>query len=177
MTDISDESRTRETSAEIPDTQQGLHVFVDGCFDPGAGHGGWAFVAYRDGVEVASGFGGVRDSSNNAMEVTAVLEASIWINGTAADVAAVIWSDSAYAVEGCNSWRPIWRNNGWKKSNPTGKARNRAISDEKIWKAIDIQLSENSLISIAWCKGHSGTDGNERADALADQGRRSIRRA
>lgn len=177
MTDISDESLTRETTAEIPDSRHGLHVFVDGCFDPGAGHGGWAFVAYRDGVEVASGFGGVKNSSNNAMEVTAVLEAAIWINGTAADVTAVIWSDSAYAVEGCNSRRPIWRNNGWKKSNPTGKARNRAISDAKIWKAIDIQLSENSLISIAWCKGHSGTDGNERADALADQGRRSIRRA
>ncbi|MBB3391814.1 ribonuclease HI [Rhizobium sp. BK275] len=177
MTDISDESCTCETSAEIPDTQQGLHVFVDGCFDPGAGHGGWAFVAYRDGVEIASGFGGARDSSNNAMEVTAVLEAAIWINGTATGVAAVIWSDSAYAVEGCNSRRAIWRNNGWKKSNPTGKARNRAISDAKIWKAVDIQLSENSLISIVWCKGHSGTDGNERADALADQGRRSIRRA
>ena len=175
MTDISDEAAAAATTSAIPDARGELHVFVDGCFEPGSRHGGWAFVAYRDGVEIASGFGGAKDTANNTMEVTAVLEAAIWVNRTAADAAAVIWSDSVYAVEGCNGWRPIWRNNGWKKSNPNGKARNRVISDAKIWKALDVQLTQNPMIGIAWCKGHSGTDGNERADALADQGRRSIR--
>jgi ribonuclease HI len=177
MTGISDEIRSLSTTPVKPEPRHGLHVFVDGCYEPGTRQGGWAFVAYRDGVEIASGFGGVENSANNAMELTAVLEAAIWISRTAEGVAAVIWCDSVYAVDGCNSWRPIWRNNGWKKSNPGGKARNRAISDAELWKAVDIALSQNRLIAIAWCKGHSGIEGNERADELSDQGRRSIRRA
>ncbi|MBB3657000.1 ribonuclease HI [Rhizobium sp. BK650] len=177
MTGIPVEIRSTETPSGIPEIRHGLHVFVDGCFEPRSGHGGWAFVAYRNGVEIASGFGGAENSANNAMELTAVLEAAIWIGRTAPDVAAVIWSDSIYAVEGCNSWRPIWKNNGWKKSNPNGYARNRAISDAELWKVLDIKLLENPLIAIAWCKGHSGIEGNERADRLSDQGRRSIRRA
>ncbi len=159
-----------------PGARHGFHVFVDGCHEPGSGHGGWAFVVYRDDTEVASGFGGVERSTNNAMEVTAVLEAILWIENTAAGEPAVIWSDSVYAVDGCNHWRPIWKNNGWKKSNPGGRGRNRPIPDADIWKDVDTRLSGNPSIAIAWCKGHSGIAGNERADALADQGRRSIRR-
>lgn len=177
MTGISDEIRSIQTTSRTPATRQGLHLFVDGCFEPRSGDGGWAFVAYRDGVEIGTGFGGAENCANNAMELTAVLEAAIWISRTAPGAAAVIWSDSVYAVEGCNSWRPIWRNNGWKKRNPNGRARNRTIPDAKLWKALDIELSRNSLIAIAWCKGHSGIEGNERADELSDHGRRSIRRA
>lgn len=176
MAGLSDEMRALETTSGIAEPRNGLHVFVDGCFEPRSRHGGWAFVAYRDGREIAAGFGGAENSANNAMELTAVLEAAIWVNRTAAAASTVIWSDSVYAVEGCNRWRPIWKNNGWKKSNPGGNGRNRAISDSELWKAVDIELAWNSLISIAWCKGHSGIEGNERADALSDQGRRSIRR-
>jgi ribonuclease HI len=177
MTGISDETHLTEATAGIPETGHGLHLFVDGCFEPRSGHGGWAFIAYRDGVEIGTGFGGVENGANNTMELTAVLEAAIWIGRTVPGTAAIIWSDSVYTVEGCNSWRPVWRNNSWKKSNPNGRARNRAISDAKLWKALDIELSGNPLITIAWCKGHSGIEGNERADELSDQGRRSIRRA
>ena len=176
MTEISDGSQSSETTSGLAEVRLGLHVFVDGCHEPGSGHGGWAFVVYRDDTEIASGFGGVERSTNNAMELTAVLEAILWISGTAAGVTALIWSDSVYAVEGCNHWRPIWRNNGWKKSNPGGKGRNRAVSDAELWKEVDLRLSENPSIGIAWCKGHSGIAGNERADELSDQGRRSVRR-
>ncbi|MBB3351751.1 ribonuclease HI [Rhizobium lentis] len=160
-----------------PTAQHGLHVFADGCYDPGSGHGGWAFVAYRDSVEIASNFGGVRDSANNSMELTAVLQAVMWISSDATGEAATIWSDSIYAVKGCNDRRHIWRNNGWKKNNPNGNARSRAIADAELWKAVDLQLSRNALVTIAWCKGHSGISGNERADELADGGRLSIRDA
>ncbi|WP_132651671.1 ribonuclease H [Rhizobium sp. BK418] len=177
MTSFSDNIPLPETTSEMPQTRDGLHVFVDGCFEPRSWHGGWAFVAYRDGVEIASGFGGAENSANNAMELTAVLKAAIWINCTAAGEAAVIWSDSVYAVEGSNHWRPIWKNNGWKKSNPGGNARNRVVADAELWQAVDIELLQNPQISIAWCKGHSGVAGNERADELSDQGSRSLRRA
>ncbi|MGO7203683.1 RNase H family protein, partial [Rhizobium ruizarguesonis] len=82
-----------------------------------------------------------------------------------------------YAVKGCNSRRHIWRNNGWRKGNPNGNARNRTIGNVELWKAVDLRLSQNALVTIAWCKGHAGIAGNERADALADRGRLSLRGA
>ena len=174
MTGISNELRSAATSGGIPAVQQGLHVFVDGSYEPGSGHGGWAFVVYRDASEIASGFGGVKDSANNSMELTAVLKAAIWINSDASGEPATIWSDSVYAVTGCNSRRHIWKNNGWKKGSPNGNARRRTIANAELWKAVDLQLSQNALMTIAWCKGHSGIAGNERADELADRGRLSI---
>ncbi len=152
-----------------------LHVFADGCYEPVSGEGGWAFVVYRDDAEVASGSGGVKDTANNTTELIALLEAVTWINGNAAGETAVVWSDSAYAVTGCNQWRHIWKNNGWKKISANAKVRSRTIANPDLWKAIDGQLSRNRLLTIAWCKGHSGLAGNERADELAERGRLSLR--
>ncbi|WP_049732000.1 ribonuclease H family protein [Rhizobium ecuadorense] len=175
MTGIPDETRSFAPTSGVSETQHGLHLFADGCFEPGSGHGGWSFVAYRDRVEIASDFGGVNDSSNNSMELTAVLRAAMWVNSQPTGEPATIWSDSVYAVKGCNSKRHIWKNNGWKKSSPNGQGRRRMIDNADIWKAVDLQLSQNAQVTIAWCKGHSGIAGNERADALADRGRLSIR--
>ncbi|MDM9619471.1 ribonuclease H [Rhizobium sp. S96] len=152
-----------------------LHVFADGCYEPVSGEGGWAFAVYRDNAEVASGFGGVKDTANNTTELIALLEAVIWINGNATEETVVVWSDSAYAVRGCNQWRHIWKNNGWKKISANTKVRSRTIANPDVWKAIDGQLSRNPLLTIAWCKGHSGLAGNERADELAERGRLSLR--
>ncbi len=158
----------------LPETPNGLHVFADGCYEPNSGGGGWAFVAYRDAVEIASGFGGVQNSANNSTELIALLNAAIWINSNAKGEPAVIWSDSIYAIKGCNSWRHIWKNNGWKKIVPKANVRSRTIANSALWKAIDLQLSPNPLVTIAWCKGHFGIEGNERADELAERGRLSI---
>ncbi|WFR94756.1 ribonuclease H family protein [Rhizobium tumorigenes] len=156
--------------------RQGLHVFTDGCVEPGTGDGGWAYVVYRDGLEIASGCGGVVKTANNAMEIMAVLEAVNWIGSNAAEEPVVIWSDSLYAIRGCNAFRQIWKGNGWKKIDANPNLRRRKIAHAEIWKALDLKLSQNAFISIEWCKGHFGIDGNERADGLADQGRRTIQR-
>ncbi|ANK86004.1 MULTISPECIES: ribonuclease H family protein [unclassified Rhizobium] len=177
MAVISNELCSPAMTAGVPEAQHGLHVFVDGCYDPCSGHGGWAFVVYREAAEIASSFGGVRDSANNSMELTAVLQAVMWINSEATGEAATIWSDSIYAVKGCNDRRHIWKNNGWKKSGPNGNARTRTIANAELWKAVDLQLSQNALVTIAWCKGHCGIAGNERADELADGGRLSVQGA
>ncbi|WP_237352612.1 ribonuclease H family protein [Rhizobium leguminosarum] len=158
----------------LPETSNGLHVFADGCSEPSSGQGGWAFIAYRDAVEIAADFGGVRDSANNAMELIALLKAAMWVNTNAPGESAIIWSDSLYAVKGCNSGRHIWKTNGWKKIVPNANARSRTIANPELWKAIDLQLSPNPLVTIAWCKGHSGIEGNERADELAGNGCLSI---
>lgn len=164
-----------ETATQSPPPAgRGLHVFADGCYEPRSRQGGWAFVAYRDAVEIAAGCGGETESGNNAMEAMALLAAALWVNGHALGEAAVIWSDSVHAVRGCNSLRPIWKHNGWKKLDANPRARRRTIADAKLWQAIDRQLSQNPLLAVAWCKGHSGIDGNERADRLAEQGRLSV---
>ncbi len=152
-----------------------IHVFADGCYEPDSGEGGWAFVVFRDDAEVASGLGGVKDTANNTTELIALLEAMTWINDNVSGEKAVVWSDSVYAVKGCNHWRHIWKNNGWKKISANAKVRSRTIANPDLWKAIDAQLSRNRLLTIAWCKGHSGLDGNERADELAERGRLSLR--
>ena len=100
---------------EMADAGRRLDVYADGCYEPESGTGGWAFVAYRDGLEVASRFGNIERSSNNAMELSALLEAATWVSVNAAGEAAVLWSDSLYAVNGCNRWRHIWKNGGWRK--------------------------------------------------------------
>jgi ribonuclease HI len=158
---------------DVSDASSGLHVYADGCYEPESGTGGWAFVAYRDGVEIVSGSGKIERSSNNAMELSALLAAATWVNDNAAGEAATIWSDSICAVNGCNQWRHIWKNSGWRKRAPGSKARSRTIPNAELWKAIDDVLSKNALLTVAWCKGHSGIPGNERADGLAERGRRS----
>ncbi|MBZ5762995.1 MULTISPECIES: ribonuclease H family protein [Rhizobium] len=167
---------TQPLQANPAAVPHGLHVFTDGCVEPGSGDGGWAYVVYRNGLEISSGCGGVAKTANNAMEIMAVLEAAEWIASNAAGEDVVIWSDSLYAVRGCNAFRQIWKGNGWKKIDANPNVRRRTIAHAELWKMLDLKLSQNPLVRIEWCKGHFGIDGNERADALADQGRRTIQR-
>lgn len=151
----------------------GLQLYCDGCYEPRSKTGGWAFVAYRDGREIASEFGHVARSSNNAMELTALLRAALWINAHAVGEPSVLWSDSVYAVNGCNQWRPIWKSRGWRKKGPDPSARSRPIADRELWIETDAALSANTHLRVVWCKGHAGIAGNERADLLAEHGRRA----
>lgn len=149
-----------------------FEIYADGCYEPSDQSGGWAFVVYRDGQEVASDFGHVARSSNNATELMALLRAATWVEANAPDEPSILWTDSFYAVNGCNQWRPIWKSRNWRKKGPDPNARSRNIPDRGLWIAIDAVLSSNKSIEVAWCKGHSGIPGNEKSDALAERGRR-----
>jgi ribonuclease HI len=144
-----------------------MDVFVDGSYDPASSSGGWAFVAYEGGGEVHSGHGQTSVSSNNTAELLALYQAVRWINTAASGLSISIWTDSFPTVEGCNRWRLIWRNNGWRRIDRKPRSRKRSLPDAELWQALDAELAQCPQISINWCKGHSGSPGNERADALA----------
>lgn len=151
-----------------------LTIFCDGACIPNPGAGGWAFVAYRDGQEIAHDFGGIDSATNNIAEMTALLRAVEWISENAPAEPATVISDSRYVVDGCNVWRHSWRAKGWKRKGVDAKPENQVIANLDLWRVIDAALTENPLISVAWCKGHAGIAGNVRADELASIGRASL---
>ena len=145
----------------------GLVLFSDGGCDPNPGAGGWGMAVYRDGVEVHSDCGGMLESTNNIMELTGMLNAIQWAVAQSEPVH--ILCDSQYVVNGCNDWRHGWKKKGWKR----GETKELANAD--LWQQIDAVLDGKDHITIAWVKGHSGIEGNERADELATMGRDLIR--
>lgn len=162
---------TTESSQAMPTSSipHNLQLFVDGSYDPLKRVGGWAVLVVRNDVEVASQSGSINSVDSSAPELVAVLEALRWLEVNAIGEAATIWSDSTYAVTGCNRWRHIWRTNHWRKRAPNGKGRSRDVPNVDHWKALDALLTRCDMIEIAWCKGHVGLPWNERADALARQ--------
>lgn len=159
--------------SDILDTPS-LQLYVDGSFDPALKRGGWGLVVLKDNVEIASLLGGASIFDNSAMELEALLAGMFWLEQNAPNQPAIIWSDAVYAVRGCNEWRPMWKSNGWKRRTANGKGRSRAIPNAELWKKIDLHLTQNPLAVVSWCKGHAGHGWNERADALAQQGRLSL---
>lgn len=144
-----------------------LHIFTDGSFDDASGSGGWAFVVHEAGDQVHSASGRTVGTSNNTFEVLAVLNAMSWVVAEAPTRSVTLWTDAVHVIEGCRRYRAIWRNNGWKRITPNQHTRRRPIPDREIWQQLDSLLERHPHVVVEWCKGHSGTVGNEHADALA----------
>jgi ribonuclease HI len=155
----------------------GYHVFADGAAVPNPGEGGWGFVAYRDGVEIYSDCGGEAESTNNRMEITAVLNAARWAAQYPA-IVVTIWTDSQYTCNGVNDWRHGWKKNGWQRGSDKADPKNRILLNAELWKQLDAVLIDPRAehIKVQWVKGHNGTVGNERADELAEIGRQQLER-
>lgn len=159
----------------LPNISEGIHIFTDGACEPNPGAGGWGVVVYRDGREIAALSGGLGETTNNVMEMTGMLQAIQWlVNHSMKDQPATIWSDSRYVVDGCNTWRHKWKRNGWGRKGPAAtKPETGEIKNLALWKMIDESLNKCHTLTVAWCKGHVGIEGNERADELSLIGRRA----
>lgn len=125
--------------------------------------GGWAFVVYSNDVQIYSEYGGESKTTNNAMELTAILKALEWLekqeNFTNFSQC-TIFSDSAYCVNIFNSWITKWENNDWTR----GKKKEK-IENLDLIKSIYSKLKPN--IKIDKIKGHNTSAGNIMADKLA----------
>ncbi len=136
----------------------GYKVYTDGGCSGNPGPGGWGFVLLKDDEFLLESSGGEKYTTNNKMEMTAVIEALSYLKDNGIDEAE-IYADSQYVVNGITTWINGWKKNGWRTA---GKQE---VKNSDLWKEIDRLNSELSLTWI-WVKGHAGIEWNERVDQL-----------
>ncbi|MAS00425.1 MAG: ribonuclease HI [Nitrosomonadales bacterium] len=136
-----------------------INIYTDGACKGNPGPGGWGALIVDGDIENEI-FGGEENTTNNRMEIMAVIMALETID-TQNEI--TIFTDSKYVQKGINEWINKWKINGWKSSN------NKTVKNKDLWVQLD-NLTSKLKINWVWVKGHSGHMGNERADFLANQG-------
>jgi ribonuclease HI len=136
-----------------------LEVFTDGACKGNPGPGGWGALLRWGQVEKEM-FGGERDTTNNRMELLAVIKA---LQALTRPTQVRVYTDSTYVQKGISEWIDGWKKNGWRT-----KAKE-PVKNADLWKALD-EAREPHTVEWKWVKGHAGHSENERADALANRG-------
>ena len=135
-----------------------IEIFTDGACKGNPGIGGWgAILIYKDHKKEICGSSA--DTTNNIMELTAVIKA---LDTLKEPCHVVLTTDSNYVKDGITDWIKNWKLNGWKTSNK------KPVKNQDLWKQLDA-LSAKHVVEWKWVKGHSGHPGNEHADALANE--------
>jgi len=132
-------------------------MFTDGACRGNPGPGGWGVVLnYRDQQKTLNGYDPA--TTNNRMELTAVIEG---LRALTRDCDIELVTDSKYVMQGINDWMPNWKRNGWKT------AAKKPVKNLDLWQQLE-QESARHRIDWKWVKGHTGVEGNEMADQLAN---------
>ena len=136
-----------------------VEIYTDGACKGNPGVGGWgALLRFNDHEKEI--FGGEADTTNNRMELTAVIEALATLTR---DCDAVVFTDSSYVQKGISEWIHGWKKNGWKT------ASRQPVKNADLWLKLD-ELRRQHRVDWRWVKGHAGHVENERADELANRG-------
>lgn len=138
-----------------------IEVYTDGSASPNPGAGGWGAVRVERGSSTGEMCGGADDTTNNRMELTAIVRGLSLLETWEE---AVIHSDSNYAVGVLTGWAARWEKAGWQTS--TGPVKNLDLVQEAVE-----TLRRYQNVRISWIKGHAGHRWNEEADRLARLGR------
>ncbi|EGV35480.1 ribonuclease HI [Neisseria weaveri] len=136
-----------------------VFLFTDGACKGNPGAGGWG-VLMRYGSHEKELFGGEAETTNNRMELTAVISG---LEALKRPCRVAVYTDSQYVKNGMESWIHGWKKNGWKT------AAKKPVKNDDLWKRLD-ELVALHQVDWVWVKGHAGHAENERADALANQG-------
>ena len=136
-----------------------INIYTDGACKGNPGPGGWGALIIR-GDSKNEIFGGEANTTNNRMEILAVIMALKAIN-TESEI--TVFTDSTYVQKGISEWIGKWKTNGWRTSNK------KEVKNKDLWLQLDI-LTAKLKINWAWVKGHSGHLENDRADYLANLG-------
>lgn len=138
-----------------------IDIFTDGGCSGNPGPGGWAFVALNDGNVLSSSSGGEAQTTNNKMELTAVINA-LKTCQTLGVKKVSISTDSQYVKNGITAWIYNWKRNGWKTASKD------PVKNKELWVELD-GLRNNFEINWVWVKGHAGIEFNEMCDTLVKQ--------
>jgi len=136
-----------------------VEIWTDGACRGNPGPGGWGAVLRYGGREKEL-FGGERDTTNNRMELTAVIEALAQLKRRCH---VVLHTDSQYVQLGITEWLPNWIRRGWKTAD------RKPVKNADLWQRLAALAAEH-VIDWRWVRGHAGDAGNERADRLANRG-------
>lgn len=143
-----------------------VEIYTDGGCDPNPGTGGWgAVLLYGNQRQELSG--AKRNTTNNRMELTAAIEALRHLNRRCR---VVVYTDSRYLRRGITRWIDQWQASGWETS------RGRRVKNQDLWRAL-LEQTERHEIDWHWLKGHAGHPENNRADQLASQALKRLRRS
>lgn len=140
-----------------------VEIYTDGACKGNPGPGGWGALLIAGGHKKEM-FGGDPKTTNNRMELQAVIEA---LSALKRPCEVVVHTDSQYVQKGISEWIHGWKARGWKT------AAKEPVKNVDLWQALDAAQAIHT-IQWRWVKGHAGHDGNERADALANLGVASV---
>ncbi len=133
-------------------------LFTDGACSGNPGPGGWAFILrHPASSKEIERSGGDKDTTNNRMELTAVIEG---LRAIKRPSRVEVYSDSQYVLNGLREWMTDWKKRGWRT------AAKKPVKNKELWMALDDLMQVHEL-SFHWVKGHNEHAENERCDALA----------
>jgi len=136
-----------------------VDIYADGACKGNPGPGGWG-VLLRSGGREREMFGGETQTTNNRMELTAVIEGLVSLRQRST---VRVYTDSQYVQKGISEWIHSWKRRGWKTADK------KPVKNEDLWRRLD-EVARLHEVEWFWVKGHAGHPENERADALANQG-------
>ncbi len=159
-----DDSTGPSTGPESAVLDRSIVIYADGACKGNPGPGGWG-VWMSSGAAEKELWGGEPHTTNNRMELTAVIQA---LQALKRRCSVVIYTDSEYVRNGITTWITGWKARGWRT------AAKQPVKNDDLWRRLD-ELNQQHQVDWRWVKGHSGDPGNERVDALANRGVDEVR--
>jgi len=141
-----------------------VDIWTDGACKGNPGWGGWGALL-RQGAHEKALYGGEPDTTNNRMELLAVIEA---LRALKRRCRVVVHTDSQYVQKGMTQWLPNWKRRDWRTADK------KPVKNADLWQALDALVAQHE-VSWQWVRGHAGDPGNERADQLANLGAEQAR--
>jgi ribonuclease HI len=138
---------------------QVVEIFTDGACKGNPGPGGWG-VVLRSGQHIKELYGGEPATTNNRMELTAVIQG---LNALTRPSKVRVSTDSQYVQKGISAWIVDWKRRGWRTADK------KPVKNVDLWQQLDT-LAAKHEVEWLWVKGHAGHPENERADELANLG-------
>ncbi len=138
-----------------------VQIYTDGACKGNPGPGGWG-VLLKSGTTEKELFGGEPATTNNRMELMAVIRA---LEALKRPCAVTLHVDSQYVLKGMTEWLAGWKAKGWRT------AAKQPVKNQELWQELDELVNgKGHAIEWRWVRGHDGDPGNERADELANLG-------